>query len=48
MVTEWRKVLDFNKFQREQVFITDAGRTGPEQNDEVQKAEINLIPKKDF
>lgn len=43
MVTEWRKVLDVNRFWMKQVVITDAGGTGPEQNDQVQKAEINFV-----
>lgn len=42
MVTEWRKLLDFDRFWMEQAFITDADWTGPEQNGQVQKAEINF------
>lgn len=36
-------MLDLNRFWMTQVFLTDAGGTGPEQNDQVQKAEINFI-----
>jgi len=36
-------VLDVNRFLMEQVVITDAGGAGPEQNYQVQKAEINFM-----
>lgn len=35
MIVEWKKELVSN--------LTDAGQTGPEQNDQVQKAEIFLL-----